>query len=105
MIRVALALMISPVVVVAAIVVAGLVSGWGVEQEELGGSIWDSPWPYVLTVSLFVAGLVVGVWGSGRQQMQRGALAMGWYPDMSDERVLRWWDGEHWTEHTHPRSA
>ncbi len=24
----------------------------------------------------------------------------GWYPDRSDPRVTRWWDGQQWTDHT-----
>lgn len=27
-----------------------------------------------------------------------------WYRDRSDPRLLRYWDGAHWTEHTHPAS-
>lgn len=26
----------------------------------------------------------------------------GWFPDQSDSAQLRWWDGQAWTEHTHP---
>ncbi|MBL5973928.1 MAG: DUF2510 domain-containing protein [Candidatus Leucobacter sulfamidivorax] len=26
----------------------------------------------------------------------------GWYPDPYDSQVQRYWDGERWTEHTHP---
>ena len=26
----------------------------------------------------------------------------GWYPDPSHHAQLRWWDGQRWTEHTHP---
>ncbi len=26
--------------------------------------------------------------------------APGWYQDHDDPRLARWWDGEHWTEHT-----
>jgi hypothetical protein len=25
-----------------------------------------------------------------------------WYPDERNSKVLRWWDGSAWTEHTHP---
>lgn len=27
----------------------------------------------------------------------------GWYPDHADERQVRWWDGNQWTEHLAPR--
>ena len=29
-------------------------------------------------------------------------LPADWYPDQSDSRLLRYWDGRQWTEHTHP---
>jgi hypothetical protein len=28
--------------------------------------------------------------------------APGWYPDPSGSPLLRWWDGERWSEDTHP---
>jgi len=27
----------------------------------------------------------------------------GWFPDPSDPRLLRWWDGARWTDSTSPR--
>jgi hypothetical protein len=29
----------------------------------------------------------------------------GWYDDLSDARMQRYWDGEHWTDSTRPRAA
>lgn len=29
--------------------------------------------------------------------------AAGWYPDPYSDHLLRWWDGQTWTEMTHPR--
>jgi hypothetical protein len=29
----------------------------------------------------------------------------GWMPDAQDPRLLRWWDGSKWTEHTQARTA
>jgi len=29
----------------------------------------------------------------------------GWYPDETDANLLRYWDGDTWTEHTAPASA
>jgi hypothetical protein len=28
--------------------------------------------------------------------------APGWYPDHADPTIVRYWDGDRWTEHTHP---
>ncbi|MGY1730297.1 DUF2510 domain-containing protein [Geodermatophilus sp. SYSU D01045] len=28
----------------------------------------------------------------------------GWYPDQQDPRLVRWFDGMRWTEHTQPRA-
>lgn len=25
----------------------------------------------------------------------------GWFPDSNNPQLLRWWDGQQWTEHTH----
>lgn len=33
------------------------------------------------------------------------ATPQGWYADANDPTLLRWWDGQQWTEHTHPREA
>jgi len=30
--------------------------------------------------------------------------AANWYADPQDDSRLRWWDGQAWTSHTHPRS-
>jgi Protein of unknown function (DUF2510) len=27
----------------------------------------------------------------------------GWYPDMADLTLVRWFDGQQWTEHVQPR--
>jgi outer membrane murein-binding lipoprotein Lpp len=32
------------------------------------------------------------------------ATPQGWYPDPNDPTIVRWWDGQQWTSHTHPRS-
>lgn len=29
--------------------------------------------------------------------------ASGWYPDPYSQHHLRWWDGQNWSDHTHPR--
>ena len=34
--------------------------------------------------------------------MPTNTPAPGWFPDQSDITQLRWWDGQAWTEHTHP---
>lgn len=31
------------------------------------------------------------------------SIPAGWYPDAADAVLLRYWDGEQWTEHTAPR--
>ena len=31
------------------------------------------------------------------------ATPQGWYPDPNDPTIVRWWDGQQWTSHTHPR--
>lgn len=31
------------------------------------------------------------------------SVPAGWYPDAADAVLLRYWDGEQWTEHTAPR--
>lgn len=37
----------------------------------------------------------------------QSAQRQGWYPDPSDDALLRWWDGDRWTDSTrhHPDSA
>jgi hypothetical protein len=35
--------------------------------------------------------------------MPSNTSAPGWFPDQSDSTQLRWWDGQAWTEHTHPK--
>ncbi|MFN3602324.1 MAG: DUF4041 domain-containing protein [Dietzia sp.] len=32
------------------------------------------------------------------------ATPQGWFPDPNDSTILRWWDGNQWTRHTHPRA-
>ena len=32
------------------------------------------------------------------------ATPQGWYPDPNDSTIIRWWDGQQWTSHTHPSS-
>jgi hypothetical protein len=32
------------------------------------------------------------------------ATPQGWYADPNDPTIVRWWDGQQWTSHTHPRS-
>lgn len=32
------------------------------------------------------------------------ATPQGWYPDPQDPTIVRWWDGQQWTSHTHPRA-
>ena len=39
---------------------------------------------------------------SGEQVMPSNTPAPGWFPDQADSAQLRWWDGQGWTEHTHP---
>jgi hypothetical protein len=34
--------------------------------------------------------------------MPTNTTAPGWFPDQADSAQLRWWDGQAWTEHTHP---
>ncbi|GAA1734778.1 DUF2510 domain-containing protein [Microcella frigidaquae] len=34
--------------------------------------------------------------------MTTGSTAAGWYTDAADPRLIRWWDGAAWTEHTQP---
>ncbi|MEO7373742.1 MAG: DUF2510 domain-containing protein [Terrimesophilobacter sp.] len=28
----------------------------------------------------------------------------GWYEDPQDAKLVRWWDGTRWTEHSHDRA-
>lgn len=37
--------------------------------------------------------------------MTTGATAAGWYADAADPRLIRWWDGAAWTEHTQPNPS
>lgn len=40
----------------------------------------------------------------GAQPRPAPALpAPGWYPDPYSQHHLRWWDGQSWSDHTHPR--
>lgn len=32
------------------------------------------------------------------------ATPQGWYPDPNDSTIVRWWDGQQWTSHTHRRA-
>lgn len=34
------------------------------------------------------------------QGQSRGPAPAGWYGDPSGQPLLRWWDGQQWTEHT-----
>lgn len=36
--------------------------------------------------------------------MPTNTPAPGWFPDQANNTQLRWWDGQVWTEHTHPVS-
>lgn len=35
--------------------------------------------------------------------MPTDAPGPGWFPDQTNSRQLRWWDGQAWTDHTQPR--
>lgn len=37
--------------------------------------------------------------------MTTGGTAEGWYADTADPRLIRWWDGVAWTEHTQPNPS
>ena len=59
----------------------------------------------IVTAGAIVAGaLIVGLgllWpvrrlARGRRTDQRGLPPPGWYPDSTDPRVARWWDGSAW---------
>ncbi|MQA11138.1 MAG: DUF2510 domain-containing protein [Pseudonocardiaceae bacterium] len=34
--------------------------------------------------------------------MTAAAPPPGWYPDQADQRFVRWWDGQQWTQHVQP---
>jgi hypothetical protein len=40
----------------------------------------------------------------GTSSMPTNTPAPGWFPDQSNSEQLRWWDGQAWTDHTHPRN-
>lgn len=37
--------------------------------------------------------------------MTTGSTAAGWYVDAADPRLIRWWDGAAWTDHTQPNPS
>ncbi len=37
--------------------------------------------------------------------MTTGSTAAGWYTDPTDPRLIRWWDGSAWTDHTQPNPS
>ncbi|NMO04099.1 DUF2510 domain-containing protein [Gordonia sp. TBRC 11910] len=60
-----------------------------------------------LVASVVVVVLLVRSRGQSQSQPTPAtypATPPGWYPAPDDPRLLRWFDGRQWTEHTQPRS-
>jgi Protein of unknown function (DUF2510)/Protein of unknown function (DUF3592) len=77
-------------------------------------------WPAAGVVVLMVGGVVLAIVLAARRipahrpsptpatlasGWSQGAAPAGWFPDPSRRHELRYWDGQHWTEHVFNRGA
>jgi hypothetical protein len=76
-------------------------------QSEFGAHVKAGGWLGVLGGAVVAA--AGGVSLAARQEGDTAAagstIAAGWYADPGDGRLLRYWTGTTWSEHTHPRSV
>lgn len=76
--------------------------GTGANGDSRDVATWSPPSPIYRNP---VPMPVTQIQPQTQPQPAGGAHPAGWYADYADPSGLRWWDGQQWTDHTHPAGA